>query len=320
MTSPTISAEPSAPHSPAIDLVGLIALVLGACAMGISPLFVRFASDAGVPAFASAFWRVALALPVLWVWAMIEEKRAGQGARPTMNRAILLAGCLFAGDLLLWHIAILNTTIANATFLGTTTPIWVVLVSWLVYREKIPAAVPLGIIFCILGGFALIGRSIELDPHHVKGDLFALGTAVFFGLYFFAVQSTRKFAGAARATFGMSLIAAPIILIFALVHGEVLLPEKSSGYGALFALAIISHTGGQGLLAIALGRLPTVFTSFVIFIEAFAAALAGWLFLDEALSGLQLLGGAAILAGIWVARPKNAKSSPEVSDEMSEAS
>jgi drug/metabolite transporter (DMT)-like permease len=320
MSSPTTSDAPAAPHRPAIDLIGLVALVLGACAMGISPLFVRFASDAGVPAFASAFWRVALALPVLWIWAVLEEKRAGKGSRPTMNRAILLAGCLFAGDLLLWHIAILNTTIANATFLGTTTPIWVVLVSWLVYREKIPAAVPLGIIFCVLGGFALIGRSIELDPNHVKGDLFALGTAVFFGLYFFAVQSTRKYAGAARATFGMSLIAAPIILVFALVNGDVLLPEKSSGYSALFALALISHTGGQGLLAIALGRLPTVFTSFVIFIEAFAAALAGWIYLNEALSGLQLLGGAAILAGIWVARPKNAKSSPEVSDETSKAS
>ena len=311
------ASSPSTASAPrnGIDLIGLVALILGACAMGISPLFVRFSSDAGVPAFASAFWRVALALPVLWLWAIMEEKRAGQGPRPTLNRAIILAGCLFAGDLLLWHIAILNTTIANATFLGTTTPIWVVLVSWLVYREKIHATIPLGILFCILGGFALIGRSIELDPNHVKGDLFALGTAVFFGLYFFAVQSTRKFAGAARATFGMSLIAAPIILIFALVHGDVMLPEKPFGYYALFALALISHTGGQGLLAIALGRLPTVFTSFVIFIEAFAAAIAGWVYLDEALSGLQLLGGAAILAGIWVARPKNAKPSSDVITE-----
>jgi len=58
-----------------------------------------------------------------------------------------------------------------------------------------------------------------------------------------------------------------------------------------------------------------VFTSFVIFIEAFAAALAGWIYLDEALSGLQLLGGAAILAGIWVARPKNAKPSSDASTE-----
>ena len=78
-----------------IDLFGLTALIGGACAMGVSPLFVRFAADAGVPAFASAFWRVALALPVLWLWARAEEKRAGKGSRPTMTRAIALdATCL----------------------------------------------------------------------------------------------------------------------------------------------------------------------------------------------------------------------------------
>ncbi|NBQ39306.1 MAG: EamA/RhaT family transporter, partial [Alphaproteobacteria bacterium] len=62
--------------------------------------------------------------------------------------------------------------------------------------------------------------------------------------------------------------------------------------------------GGQGLLAIALGRLPTVFTSFVIFIEAIAAALMAWLVLGEDIVALQLIGGALILAGIYIARPQ----------------
>jgi drug/metabolite transporter (DMT)-like permease len=78
---------------------------------------------------------------------------------------------------------------------------------------------------------------------------------------------------------------------------------------------LISHAGGQGLLAIALGRLPTMFTSFVIFIEAFAAALAAWVVLGEALAPLQALGGAAILAGIWIARPKNDKATAQGEDD-----
>lgn len=309
--SPSVSARP-------IDLFGLVALIGGACAMGVSPIFVRFAADAGVPAFASAFWRVALALPVLWLWARAEEKRAGHGPRPTMTRAIALAGLLFAGDLLLWHIAILNTSVANATFFGTTTPIWVLLVSWLIFREKIPRAVPIGILLCLAGGLALIGRSIELDARHVTGDLFGLGTALFFGLYFFAVQAARKTSGAARATFGLSLVTAPIIAIFAYLHGDSFLPDAPQGYAALLAMALISHAGGQGLLAIALGRLPTMFTSFVIFIEAFAAALAAWVVLGEALAPLQALGGAAILAGIWIARPKNDTSTEHGMDDKPE--
>ena len=55
------------------------ALCLGAVAMGISPIFVRFASASvgGAPAdvgpFASAFWRVSLCLPLLYAWMRIEE-------------------------------------------------------------------------------------------------------------------------------------------------------------------------------------------------------------------------------------------------------
>src|ERR1700752_2870840 len=46
------------------------ALVLGAVAMGASPIFVRLA-DVGPQA--SAFWRAFLALPFLWVWARWER-------------------------------------------------------------------------------------------------------------------------------------------------------------------------------------------------------------------------------------------------------
>jgi drug/metabolite transporter (DMT)-like permease len=81
-------------------------------------------------------------------------------------------------------------------------------------------------------------------------------------------------------------------------------PQSAKGIAALAAMAIISHAGGQGLLSVALGRLPAVFSSLVIFLEAVAAALFGWLLLDEPLSLIQALGGALILAGIWIARPK----------------
>src|SRR5205823_15096276 len=81
----------------------LAALVLGAIAMGASVLFVRWAD---VGPYASAFWRVFLALPFLWVWMRLENPGA---AWPRLDRAVLLAGLLFTGDLFFWHLAILGT-------------------------------------------------------------------------------------------------------------------------------------------------------------------------------------------------------------------
>src|SRR5947209_18604328 len=95
--------------------MAFLALLLGATAMGISPIFVRLAD---VGPFASAFWRVALALPALYVWMRVAER----DARPAkaFRLPLVLAGLAFAGDLLFWHSSILRTSVANATFFATT--------------------------------------------------------------------------------------------------------------------------------------------------------------------------------------------------------
>ena len=79
-------------------------------------------------------------------------------------------------------------------------------------------------------------------------------------------------------------------------------PLALSGVAALVALALVSHAGGQGLLAFALGHLPAAFSSLVIFLEAVAAAFFGWIILGEAIGPIQLVGAVAIFAGISVAR------------------
>jgi drug/metabolite transporter (DMT)-like permease len=79
------------------------------------------------------------------------------------------------------------------------------------------------------------------------------------------------------------------------------------GWAILIALAWVSHAGGQGLLAVALGSLPAMFSSLVIFLEALAAAGLGWLVLSERVTLLQAVGGLVIVGGIWIARPRDNK-------------
>ena len=113
--------------------------------MGLSPLFVRFAT-AGVGPFASAFWRVALALPVLYAWMRIEEARVPAGhPRARSARRPGSAGLAFSGDLFFWHLAILNTTVANATFFATMAPLFVVLVTWLVLSQRVSTGMLAGL-------------------------------------------------------------------------------------------------------------------------------------------------------------------------------
>lgn len=155
------------------------ALAFGALAMGISPIFVRLAD---VGPFTSAFWRVTLALPALWLWMRLSEGDAPRQAR--FSLPVVLAGLAFAGDLLFWHSAILRTSVANATFFATTAPIWVVAFGWMLFGQKAGRETLIGLALCLIGGAALVAQSLRLRPENALGDAFGLATGVFFGLYF----------------------------------------------------------------------------------------------------------------------------------------
>src|SRR2546423_5417967 len=86
--------------------LAMTALVLGAVGMGASVLFVRW-TDVGP--YASAFWRVFLALPFLWVWMRLEN---GGAALPRLDRAVLLARLVFTRGPFFRPLPILATTVA----------------------------------------------------------------------------------------------------------------------------------------------------------------------------------------------------------------
>lgn len=281
--------------------LGILALVAGALAMGASVLFVRLAD---VGPFASAFWRTALAMPFLLAWAMAE-----QGPRlPMPNRAAILAGLFFAGDLIFWHLAILGTTVANAAVLATTSPIWVALYAFLIMKERLTRPLAAGLLICIVGTGALIGDSWHFAPDNLAGDAAGLITAMFFAAYFLSVRVARRTFGAGMVTFLTTGITAVALLVVALIMEPTLMPATLAGAGALLALALVSQVGGQGLMAVGLAVVPPVFGALVFFLEVVSAAALGWLVLDEPLGLLQGVGGTLIVLGLFLARPRPAPS------------
>lgn len=282
----------------------LVCLLVGAMALGLSPVFVR---NAEVGPFASAFWRAFAALPLLFVWSLIERRvngRAGNGFKVSNPRALVLAGLFFAGDLTFWHLAILHTTIANATFLACLAPVWVALFSRIAIGEAVPRRTLIGLAICLPGAALLIYQSGEGSGGSPLGDLYGAITSLFFGLYFLAMREARRGLGGGESTLAFTLVTAAVLFAIAILSGDDLVAPSASGVANLVALGLVSHAGGQGLLSVALGVLSASFSSLVIFAEAIAAAIFGWLFADEPIGWLQAGGGLLIFAGIFVARPR----------------
>ena len=98
------------------------------------------------------------------------------------------------------------------------------------------------------------------------------------------------------------LISTVVLLPVTLISGESFQVENLQGWMILIGLALISHVGGQSLIAYALAHLPASFSSVALLVQPVAAALLAWLLLSEAVGTWQALGGMLVLFGILVAR------------------
>ena len=105
-------------EEPRSQPLALPALIVGGIAIGFSPIFVRL-SELGP--IATGFYRLFLALPLLWLW-MRWEGRAGAQARGSHWLPLAVPGVLFAGDIFFWHWSITYTTVANATLFANLAP------------------------------------------------------------------------------------------------------------------------------------------------------------------------------------------------------
>ena len=161
----------------------LVALLLGATCIALSPIFVRV-SEAGPTA--TAFWRVALAVPVLWVLYFLSQAE-GPSATPAWP-LLLAAGVAFAGDLGFWHSSIKLTSVANSTLLANLASIFVTLAAWIFLRSRPTRLFLAGLAAALVGVALLVHTSLRSRSTGLAGDALGVVTAMFYAGYILAVK------------------------------------------------------------------------------------------------------------------------------------
>lgn len=279
------------------------ALLFGACAISLTPIWVRLA-DAGPAAI--GFWRLALSVPVLAV-LMVANRDTASLARPTLPG--LLAGLFLCGDLALWHYSLGFTSVTNATVLGNLAPIYVTIIGWMLFRERPQALFLVGLAGAITGAVIMAtggGVVSTPGPNPLLGDVLATLGAAWYAGYLLATRAGRAKNTTSAIMFWSSLAGAAALLPLSLVLGERLLPATNGGMWALIGLAA-THVIGQGAIAWSLGRLPTAVAAVTVLIQpAFSGAIA-WALFGEALTAQQILGGTVVLAAVVLAQWASAR-------------
>ena len=270
----------------------LLALLLGNLALAFGPWMVR---SADVGPSASAFWRMALAVPFLFLIAR------GTGQRLILPRKALywtmaLSGAFFALDLAAWHIGLLQTKLANATLFANAAsllfPIW-----GFVLARALPSRLEgLAFALAVAGTVLLLGRSAELSSQTLIGDLLCLAAGVFYTAYLIAIMQAREELNNWVLLAWSTLATAPPLLLIALGLGEQIIPQD---WTPVVLLAVISQLIGQGLMVYVLGKVSPLLFGLALLTQPIVSALIGWLEYNEVLTPIDWV-GAALIAGALI--------------------
>lgn len=283
------------------------ALIAANVMLAFGSWFVRMADTGPV---ASAFWRIALATPILLAAAL-----AG-GWRPTrLGRGLwllfALAGLCFAADLGSWHIGILKTTLANATLFGNSATLFFPIYGFLALRAWPSRTQGIALALAAIGAGLLMGRSYQLDPRNLVGDLLCLLAGLLYTFYFIIMLRLRETLAPLPAL-GLATGASILpLLALALLMGERIWPHD---WTPIIALVLVSQVFGQTLLIYALGQLSPLVVGIALLVQPVVAASVGWIVYDERLGLPDLAGAVLVAVALVLVRDKPAPLAPAATE------
>ncbi len=277
-----------------VPAIAFAALLVGNAALALGPWFVRIADSGPV---AAGFWRLLIALPIIALLAWRER-----GVAPTARRGLLwlvvAAGAFFALDLASWHIGIERTRLGNATLFGNSGSILIMAWGLVLLRRWPSVREGAAVVAALAGAAILLGRSLEIDPRYLVGDLFCILAGLLYTFYILFAQRARESVGNWTLLLIASAAGAPVLLGIAVVLGEPVWPQT---WWPNIGLALSSQVLGQGCLVYALRYFPPLIIGMALLTQPAIAAVLGWFAFDETIMpfdalGMALVGGALVLA------------------------
>lgn len=272
--------------------------LLGVLGISFSAIFVRLAS---VSPATAAFYRMLYALPLLVCVRLLTM--TGDSADAVHPRGLaVLAGGVFAVDLILFHTSIAWIGAGLATLLANTQVVFVAALGWFLYGER-PRRLSLVMLPVVLAGMAGVsglGRPDAYGAAPIAGTLVGAGAGVAYAAFLVTFRAaTRKDSLPVAAWLDATLTTGAVCLVYGLfVEPSFRLNPTWSSHGWLFLLALVVQVAGWLLINTALPRLPALDTSIMIVLQPVFALVWGWLVFGESLSWLQGVGVITVVGSI----------------------
>ena len=248
------------------------------------------------------------AIAALTIFALLPEARRWPSFR------ILKLWPAYFGATVLFVIANSLTTAANAIFLQSAAPLWLVLLGPLLLRER-PTRADLVTLLGVGAGMTLFfvapTAAIATAPEPRLGDWFAIASGIAYALLLVGMRwLSRAGHGEQSAAIAWgNLLTCPVALLLMPIVGQQPIVGSGQDWLVITVLGVFQVGLAYALLVRAIAHVPAMRASLIMMIEPALNSAFAWLVHGEQPHWLALLGGALILGSVaaagWIARQRD---------------
>ena len=274
-------------------------LATGAMLIGFAPVFVKWSE---LSPSAISFYRMLLALPFLVLINFILNKKIlfkVYDKKTIFYSAI--ASVAFTTDLTLWHYSMDITSVSNATIIVNSAPIFVAVLSFIIFKEKISKEFVVSFLVTYIGIIGLIFYSNNYINGKVLGDILCMIAAFFYGVYLLVIARLGK-ENSLNIIFYTTLFCCIFSVIPMLIDGGNMFPSTQFEWINLVLLAFLCQFGGQYLITHGIGKISASEGSIGLLMQPITATILAVFLFNEILNITQIIFVFVSLFGIYLAR------------------
>ena len=274
-------------------------LSLGAMLIGFAPIFVKLSS---LSSFAIAFYRMFLTIPFLFILNYVINRRYLFHVK---NKSTIiytaLASLAFTTDLTLWHYSMNITSVSNATIIVNSAPIFVAVLSFILFKEKLSREFVTSFLITYIGIIGLIYFSNNYTNGKVFGDILCMVAAFFYAVYLLVIAKLGR-ENSLNIIFYTTFFCCLFSTIPMIIGGGQVFPSSSSEWINLLLLAVLCQFGGQYLITHAIGKISASEGSIGLLMQPITATILAAFLFNEILNVTQIIFVFFALFGIYLAR------------------
>lgn len=272
-------------------------LILGVVSVSFAAVFIRLAD---APPLVIATYRLVIASSVLIPLTLVRSGKTLKKLSRSDVLLILLSSVFIALHFALWITSLSYTTIASSVVIVTSHPVFVAIISYFLWGERLNRLTILGIVVALVGVVFINYGGFTLNPRAIIGDLMALLAALSMGAYLIIGRQIRGRISILPYLASIYAGAALLLLVASLSSGQALFGYSGTTYTMLFLLALVPQLIGHSSLNMAVRLMPVTTVSVGILGEPVIAIALGYAILGEGITTIEILGSLLTLGGIFI--------------------